>query len=67
MTQRALLAGRALTAVEEARASTRRRCPDSAWFALTYLLGREHVRVYDESWAQWGRADGVPVAHGHAA
>jgi len=27
----------------------------TAWFALTYLLGRRNVRVYDGSWAQWGR------------
>ena len=34
----------------------------TAWFVLTCLLGREHVRVYDGSWAEWGRMPGVPVA-----
>jgi len=24
--------------------------------------GREHVRVYDGSWAEWGRMADVPVA-----
>jgi thiosulfate/3-mercaptopyruvate sulfurtransferase len=33
----------------------------TAWFVLTHLLGRERVRVYDGSWAEWGRARGVPV------
>ena len=33
----------------------------TAWFVLTYLLGREHVRVYDGSWAEWGRMAGTPV------
>ena len=33
----------------------------TAWFALTYLLGREHVRVYDGSWAQWGLTPDTPV------
>jgi len=33
----------------------------TAWFALTYLLGREHVRVYDGSWAEWGRMPQAPV------
>jgi 3-mercaptopyruvate sulfurtransferase SseA len=27
----------------------------------TYLLGRDRVRVYDGSWAAWGRAAGTPV------
>jgi thiosulfate/3-mercaptopyruvate sulfurtransferase len=34
----------------------------TAWFVLTYLLGRDHVRVYDGSWAEWGRMAGTPVA-----
>jgi thiosulfate/3-mercaptopyruvate sulfurtransferase len=33
----------------------------TAWFVLTYLLGREHVRVYDGSWAEWGRMTRTPV------
>lgn len=33
----------------------------TAWFVLTYLLGREHVRVYDGSWADWGRMADTPV------
>ncbi|HSR84010.1 MAG TPA: rhodanese-like domain-containing protein [Streptosporangiaceae bacterium] len=33
----------------------------TAWFALTYLLGRDGVRVYDGSWAEWGRKAGTPV------
>ena len=33
----------------------------TAWFALTHLLGRDHVRVYDGSWAEWGRTPGSPV------
>jgi thiosulfate/3-mercaptopyruvate sulfurtransferase len=33
----------------------------TAWFVLTYLLGRDQVRVYDGSWAEWGRAPGTPV------
>jgi len=36
----------------------------TAWFALTYLLGRRHVRVYDGSWAEWGRMPAKPVACG---
>jgi thiosulfate/3-mercaptopyruvate sulfurtransferase len=33
----------------------------TAWFVLTHLLGRDPVRVYDGSWAEWGRATGTPV------
>ena len=33
----------------------------TAWFVLTRLLGRERVRVYDGSWAEWGRTAGTPV------
>lgn len=40
-----------------ARAST-------AWFALTYLAGRDQVRVYDGSWAEWGRMPATPVEAG---
>jgi thiosulfate/3-mercaptopyruvate sulfurtransferase len=33
----------------------------TAWFVLTYLIGRDRVRVYDGSWAEWGRLPGTPV------
>jgi len=33
----------------------------TAWFVLTYLIGRDRVRVYDGSWAEWGRIPGAPV------
>jgi thiosulfate/3-mercaptopyruvate sulfurtransferase len=33
----------------------------TAWFVLSYLLGRDRVRVYDGSWAEWGRMPGTPV------
>jgi thiosulfate/3-mercaptopyruvate sulfurtransferase len=33
----------------------------TAWFVLTYLLGRDRVRVYDGSWAEWGRTPGAPA------
>lgn len=36
----------------------------TAWFTLSYLLGRERVRVYDGSWAEWGRVPEVPVVTG---
>jgi thiosulfate/3-mercaptopyruvate sulfurtransferase len=33
----------------------------TAWFVLSCLLGRDRVRVYDGSWAEWGRPAGNPV------
>jgi thiosulfate/3-mercaptopyruvate sulfurtransferase len=33
----------------------------TAWFVLTHLLGRDRVRVYDGSWAEWGRTPGIAV------
>ena len=36
----------------------------TAWFALTYILGYADVRVYDGSWAEWGRDTSTPVAQG---
>ncbi len=34
----------------------------TAWFVLTHLIGRARVRVYDGSWAEWGRIPDTPVA-----
>ena len=31
------------------------------WFALTHLLGYEHVRNYDGSWTEWGSLVGAPI------
>jgi 3-mercaptopyruvate sulfurtransferase SseA len=33
----------------------------TAWFVPTHVLGRDRVRVYDGSWAEWGRTPGMPV------
>jgi thiosulfate/3-mercaptopyruvate sulfurtransferase len=33
----------------------------TAWFVLTYLLGHGDVRVYEGSWAEWGRTLAAPV------
>jgi thiosulfate/3-mercaptopyruvate sulfurtransferase len=34
----------------------------TAWFVLSYLLGRDRVRVYDGSWAEWGLTASTPVS-----
>jgi len=36
----------------------------TAWFVLTHLLGHDNVRVYDGSWAEWGRLPDVPIHAG---
>ncbi len=36
----------------------------TAWFALTELLGRDNVRVYDGSWAEWGMSPTTPIERG---
>jgi thiosulfate/3-mercaptopyruvate sulfurtransferase len=33
----------------------------TAWFVLEHLLGYERVRVYDGSWAEWGKLPATPV------
>jgi thiosulfate/3-mercaptopyruvate sulfurtransferase len=33
----------------------------ASWFVITHLLGHERARVYDGSWAEWGRMPGTPV------
>jgi len=33
----------------------------TVWFVLVHLLGRDHVRVYDGSWAEWGLSPSVPI------
>lgn len=38
----------------------------TAWFVLTFLLGRDHVRVYDGSWAEWGRLPDTPIHSGNS-
>jgi thiosulfate/3-mercaptopyruvate sulfurtransferase len=39
----------------------------TAWFVLSQLLGRDGVRVYEGSWAEWGRLADTPVATGSEA
>ena len=33
----------------------------TVWFVISYLLGRDHVRVYDGSWAEWGLSPSAPI------
>lgn len=33
----------------------------AAWFVLSHVLGHERTRVYDGSWAEWGRETTAPV------
>jgi thiosulfate/3-mercaptopyruvate sulfurtransferase len=33
----------------------------TAWFVLAHLLGRKQVRVYEGSWAEWGKMPATPV------
>ena len=32
-----------------------------AWFAMTRILGWDHVRIYDGSWTEWGSIVGFPI------
>jgi 3-mercaptopyruvate sulfurtransferase SseA len=50
-------------AVRVVEVDVSRRAHDECapWFVLAYLLGRERVRVYDGSWAEWGRMPEAPV------
>lgn len=33
------------------------------WFALTQILDRPRVRIYDGSWTEWGSMVGMPIEH----
>jgi len=33
----------------------------AVWFALTYLLGHNNVKIYDGSWTEWGSIVGFPI------
>ena len=36
------------------------------WFVLRYILGFEHVSLYDGSWAEWGNMVRVPIEVGQS-
>ena len=33
----------------------------AVWFALTFLMGHDNVKIYDGSWTEWGSIVGFPI------